>query len=108
MTPNQPLHKYRNSPDINIEMDLDMALQDDIRNEITEGRLQPQWTTADLLANTHLAATYEVSTLRTDPPNRSVSYPELGLGDGFHVRNGATSIFVRVGRRGRALLYALG
>ena len=78
-----------------------MALQDDIRNEITEGRLQPQWTTADLLANTHLAATYQVSTLRTDPPNRSVSYPELGLGDGFHVRNGATSIFVRVGRIGR-------
>ncbi len=88
-------------------MEFDMALQDDIRNEITAGRLQPQWTTADLVANTELAANYEISTLRTDPPNRSVSDPELGLGDGFHVRNGATSIFVRVGRRGRALLYAL-
>lgn len=84
-----------------------MALQDDIQNEVTAGRLQPHWTTSDLLANAELAAKYEISTLKTDPPNRSVSYPELGLSDGFHVRNGATPIFVRVGRRGRALLYSL-
>ena len=84
-----------------------MALQDVIQNEITAGRLQPQWTTADLVSNAELAAIYEVSALRTDPPNRSVSLPGLGLGEGYTVRSGATPIFVRVGRRGRALLYSL-
>lgn len=85
-----------------------MALQDDIQKEVTEGRLQPHWTTSDLLANAELLAKYEISTLRTDPPNRSVSTPELGLGNGFTVRTGAAPIFLRVGRRGRALLYSLG
>lgn len=84
-----------------------MALQDDIQSEINAGQIQPQWTTADLLGNAALARKYEISTLRTDPPNRSVGLPGLGLGDGFTVRSGASPNFVRVGRRGRALLYSL-
>jgi len=84
-----------------------MALQDDIQKEVTAGRLQSHWTTSDLLSNAVLLAKYKISTLRTDPPNRSVSAPELGLENGFTVRTGAAPIFLRVGRRGRALLYAI-
>lgn len=78
-----------------------------IRTEVNAGRLQQEWTTADLVANRELAANYEITTLRTDPSNRSVSLAGLGLGDGFTVRVGAKAIYSRVGRRGRALLYSL-
>lgn len=84
-----------------------MVLQEMIRIEVNAERLQQEWTTADLVANRDLAANYEITTLRTDPPNFSVSLPGLGLGDGFHVRTGAKAIYFRVGGRGRALLYSL-
>lgn len=78
-----------------------------IRTEVKAGRLQQEWTTADLVANRELAANYEITALRTDPPNRSVSLAGLSLGNGFTVRVGAKAIYSRVGRRGRALLYSL-
>ena len=77
-----------------------MALQDAIQIEIDAGRLQPQWTINDLLLNVALVENYRTSTLKTDPPNRSISSPGLNLGNGFRVRKGATPAYVRVGRKG--------
>lgn len=84
-----------------------MTLQNMIRIEVNAGRLQEEWTTADLVANRALAEKFKIVTLRTDPANRSVSAAGLGLRDGFTVRVGATAIYTRVGRRDRALLYSL-
>lgn len=84
-----------------------MSLHDEIQKQINQGRLQREWTTSDLLSNRELARKYAETTLRTDPPNRSISARGMGYGDGFTVRSGATPIFVRVSKRGRALLYSL-
>ncbi len=82
-----------------------MALQDTILQEIQAGRLQPHWTTSDLLANQNLSRCHPLTTLRTSPPNVSASLPGLNLGDGHSVTD--QPVFYRVGRRGRALLFAL-
>lgn len=84
-----------------------MALQDAIQIEIDAGRLQPQWTINDLLLNVALVENYRTSTLKTDPPNRSISSPGLNLGNGFRVRKGATPAYVRVGRKGGGFIYSL-
>jgi hypothetical protein len=83
-----------------------MALKDEIGKEITAGRLHQHWTTADLVANPVLFKSYPESTLRTAPPNYSTSLTGLGLRNGHNV-NLTKPIFSRVGRRGRAILYAL-
>ena len=83
-----------------------MALQDTILQEIQAGRLQPHWTTSDLLKNESLSRSYpNTKTLETYPPNYSASLPGLNLGKGHNVTN--HPVFYRVGRRGRALLFAL-
>lgn len=84
-----------------------MALQDEIKIEIDAGRLQPQWTINDLLLNTALVENYKKSTLKTDPPNRSISSPGLNLGNGFNVKKGATPAYVRVGRSEGGFIYSL-
>ena len=58
-----------------------MALQDTILQEIQAGRLQPHWTTSDLLKNESLSRSYpNTKTLETYPPNvfRQPSRIELG------------------------------
>ena len=82
-----------------------MALQDAILQEVQAGRLQPHWTTSDLLANQNLSRCHPLTTLRTSPPNVSASLPGLNLGDGHNVTD--QPVFYRVGRRGRVLLFAL-
>jgi len=82
-----------------------MAIQDTILQEVQAGRLQPHWTTSDLLANQNLSRCHAKTTLQTYPSNVSVSLPGLNLGDGHNVTD--QPVFYRVGRRGRALLFAL-
>ena len=82
-----------------------MALQDTILQEVQAGRLQPHWTTSDLLANQNLSRCHAKTTLQTYPSNVSVSLPGLNLGDGHNAMD--QPVFYRVGRRGRALLFAL-
>jgi hypothetical protein len=83
-----------------------MALQDTILQEIQAGRLQPHWTTSDLLKNQNLSRSYpNTTTLRTYPSNYSASLPGLNLGEGHNVTD--QPVFYRVGRRDRALLFAL-
>jgi hypothetical protein len=79
-----------------------MALRDLIEEEIRLGRLNPQWTTTDLVNNRVLLDEFEISTLRTDPPNRSTSLPGLGLGNGHNVIQDRP-VYLRVGRRGREI-----
>lgn len=90
-----------------MEMEFNMSLCDDINTEIGQGRLANTWTTANLVANANLRENYAESTLRTEPPNLSTSQRGLNLGDGYHVRSGATAVFERIGRRGGALLYRI-
>lgn len=82
-----------------------MALQDAIRREIEVGRLQRHWTTSDLVANQSLSSSHPKTTLRSYPPNVSGSLSGLDLGEGHNAET--IPVFYRVGRRGRALLFAL-
>lgn len=83
-----------------------MPLPEDIKIEVASGRLQQLWTTADLLANENLSKKYTVNNLRSRPANCSASLAGLDLGTGANV-TGTNTPFVRVGRRIRAILYAL-
>jgi hypothetical protein len=74
---------------------------------VRDGHLQDPWTTGDLLNTAELAREVPGVTLRTQPPNRSVSLPGLGLGTGANVAGEADARFWRVGRRGNALLYSV-
>jgi hypothetical protein len=81
-------------------------LYNDIEIEIQAGHLEPYWTTSDLIDNNALTNRYRDGALRTDPPNRSISAPGQNLGTGYNV-NPNNPVYLRVGRRGRALLYCL-
>lgn len=83
-----------------------MSLWESIAQEVAAGRLSATWTTAELCANRELCLHYEQSSLRTMPPNESVSIPGLGLGIGFHANKNAPRAW-RVGKRNRALLYSI-
>ena len=50
-----------------------MALQDEILMEISAGRLNERWTTADLVANRALSGKFARAHLTTTPPNYSAS-----------------------------------
>lgn len=78
----------------------------DIKNEIQAGHLEPYWTTSELIDKTSLTNAYRDSTLRTDLANRSISAPGQNLGTGHNV-NRNHPVYLRVGRRGRSLLYCL-
>lgn len=82
-----------------------MPLQDAILQEVLAGRLQRHWTTSDLVANKNLSSSHPLTTLRSYPPNVSASLPGLNLGDGHNVTD--PPVFYRIGRRGRALFFAL-
>lgn len=83
-----------------------MTLHNDIAKEIEGGRLSQRWTTADLVKNQFLKDNYKISHLRTAPPNRSMSLPGLGLGDGVSV-NTRNPTYRRLGRSNGLLLFAL-
>lgn len=83
-----------------------MALQNEIGNEIAAGRLGRYWTTDDLVANAALSRNFAATSLRTIPPNYSISLTGLGLGNGHNV-NHSNPTYFRVGRRNGAVLYAL-
>jgi len=82
-----------------------MPLHDDIAKEIESGRLPQRWTTDDLVNNQFLKDKYEKTTLRTAPPNQSMSLPGLDLGNGAYV-NTRNPTYYRVDRK-HALLFAL-
>lgn len=84
-----------------------MSLQERIRAAVLEKRLQNPWTTSDLVANASLFEGFGIANLRTQPPNCSVSMPGLDLGTGANVVNEAQAPFLRVGMRGRAILYSV-
>lgn len=81
-----------------------MTLQANILKEIQSGRLPKNWTSSDLLANQALADAHPKKTLQSYPANCSASLPDLGLGKGHQATE--PPLFYRVGRRGRALVFA--
>ena len=82
-----------------------MTLKENILNEILAGRLPKHWTSSDLLANHELVKNHPNKTsVQSYPANHSASLPGLGLGNGHDATN--PPLFYRVGRRGRALLFA--
>lgn len=83
-----------------------MPLHKDIATEIAAGRLADPWTTADLIVNPKLNSNYALTTLRTEPPNRSVSATNTNLNDGHNV-NSDSPVYLRVGKRKHALLFSL-
>jgi len=82
-----------------------MSLRHSIRDEIQSGRLSYQWTGNDLKKNERLRNKYKSSTLDTAPANTSRSAPGVHLGDGKHSDD--YFYYVRVGKRGNALLFEL-
>lgn len=84
-----------------------MSLQERIRAAVLDGRLEDALTTSDLVANASLFEGFGIANLRTQPPNCSVSMPGLDLGTGANVVNEAQAPFLRVGMRGRAILYSV-
>ncbi len=83
-----------------------MAMHDCIRTEVKAARLPPCWTTSDLLRNDALRMQFTESSLRTAPPNQSVSLEGLNLGTGASL-DLAHPRYYRVGRRHGALEFAL-
>lgn len=84
-----------------------MSLHERIRAAVLDGRMKDPWTTGDLLANAGLFEGFTESSLRTQPPNRSVSLSGLDLGTGANAGNGSEAPFLRVGMRGKAILYSV-
>src|ERR1035441_3811733 len=82
-----------------------MTLRHRIHNEISAGRLKPQWTCGDLKENSRLSSRYKQSSLGSTPANQSRSAPGLNLEDGKHSED--YYYYVRVGKRGNALLFEL-
>ena len=83
-----------------------MPLWREIAKEISAGRLPVRWTTSDLCNNIALSRDYARASLRTEPPNESASLPDRDLGTGTWAKLDNPK-YLRVGRRGRALLYSV-
>lgn len=86
-----------------------MTLQESIREEIKAGRLNKCWTTGELLSNNIINKNYEESTIRTEPPNHSVSLSNsVNLGNGHNADNNIKYYRVRKRDYGhRAIEYCL-
>jgi hypothetical protein len=85
-----------------------MSLQRDIKALVDAGYLSPEWTVADLRGQFSLTDKYRDSYLNTFPANRSE--PVSGrqdLGVGNHVANGQSALFLRIGTKDGALVFAV-
>jgi hypothetical protein len=88
------------------ELNVPPPLHEMIRAAVQAGRLKAEWTTADLMADETLAGLYTEHNLRSQPANRSLSWPGLGMGDGNNVDK-ARPRYWRVGKQGKAYVYSL-
>ena len=88
------------------ELNVTPPLHEMIAAAVLAERLPAKWTTADLMADETLAGLYTKHNLRSQPANRSLSWPGLGLGNGNNTDR-ARPRYWRVGMQGRAYVYSL-
>ena len=88
------------------ESNVTPPLHEMIGAAVQDKRLPAKWTTADLMADETLAGLYTKHNLRSQPANRSLSWPGLDLGNGNNTDK-ARPRYWRVGKQGQAYVYSL-